>query len=287
MKLSITDQAVRRIIRSYTYEAGVRNLERELARICRKLARRLAEGRRIPARITPDSLHKYLGPPQYTPIEAERQDEVGVVTGVAWTEGGGDTMPIEVALTPGKGGLQITGQVGEVMQESAQAALSYLKSRARQLLVEYDRFEKHDTHIHVPEGSIPKDGPSAGISLATALISAYTGRKVHKEVGMTGEITLRGKVLPVGGIKEKVLAAHRAGLKTVILPKKNDKDLVDVPKDAKRDLKFVFVEHMDEVLAVALRPPEPIQAEKKKKSIAKPKPGAQTGKKGRGVRRRV
>ncbi len=281
MKLAITDQAVRHIVRSYTYEAGVRNLERELARICRKMARRLAEGRRIPAHITPDSLHKYLGPAQYTPIEAERQDEVGVVTGVAWTEGGGDTMPIEVALTPGKGGLQITGQVGEVMQESAQAALSYLKSRAKQLHVEYDRFEKHDTHIHVPEGSIPKDGPSAGISLATALISAYTGRKVHKEVGMTGEITLRGRVLPVGGIKEKVLAAHRAGLKTIVLPKKNDKDLVDVPKDARRDLKFVFVEHMDDVLAVALLPPE----ESKPGAAAKSKPHTRTTRSQRSVKR--
>ncbi|MGH2521098.1 MAG: S16 family serine protease, partial [Anaerolineales bacterium] len=266
-KLSFSDQAVRRIIRSYTYEAGVRNLEREIARICRKVARRKAEDKRIPTRITPEALHKYLGPPQYTPLEAEREDEVGVVTGVAWTEAGGDTMPIEVTLVQGKGGLQITGQVGEVMQESAQAAMSYLKSRAKQLNVEYDRFEKTDTHIHIPEGSIPKDGPSAGISLATALISAFTGRKVHKEVGMTGEITLRGRVLPVGGVKEKVLAAHRAGLKTVILPKKNDKDLVDVPRDAKRDLRFVFVEHMDEVLAVALLPAE-------LKNSAKPKPSA-------------
>jgi ATP-dependent Lon protease len=252
MRLAITDQAVRRMIRSYTYEAGVRNLEREIARVCRKLARRKAEGKHVPTRITPVALPTYLGPPQYTPMDSEKQNEVGVVTGVAWTEAGGDTMPIEVALLQGKGGLQITGQVGEIMQESAQAALSYLKSRAKLLGIEYSRFEKTDTHIHIPEGSIPKDGPSAGISLATALISAYTGRKVHREVGMTGEITLRGRVLPVGGIKEKVLAAHRAGLRTVVLPKKNDKDLVDVPKNAKRDLKIVFVEHMDQVLEVAL-----------------------------------
>jgi ATP-dependent Lon protease len=190
---------------------------------------------------------------------------VGVVTAVAWTEAGGDTMPIEVILMPGKGGLQVTGQVGEVMQESAQAAMSYLKSRADALSVDYDRFDKTDTHIHIPEGAIPKDGPSAGISLATALISAFTGRKVHKEVGMTGEITLRGRVLPVGGVKEKVLAAHRAGIKTVILPKKNDKDLVDVPKSARRDLKFVFVEHMDAVLAEAL-----FAAEVKPRAKAKP-----------------
>jgi len=252
--VAITDQALSRMIRSYTYEAGVRNLEREIARVCRKLARRKAEGKPFPARVTAEALHKYLGPPEYSPMETEKQDEVGVVTGVAWTEAGGDTLPIEVALLPGKGSLQITGQVGEVMQESAQAAMSYLKSRAKALGVEYDRFEKTDTHIHIPEGSIPKDGPSAGISLATALISAFTGRRVHKEVGMTGEITLRGRVLPVGGVKEKVLAAHRAGLKTIILPKKNDKDLVDVPRNAKRDLTFVFVEHMDQVLEVALEP---------------------------------
>jgi len=253
-EVAFPDAAISRIVRSYTYEAGVRNLEREIARVCRKLARRKAEGKPLPARITAESLHKYLGPPEYTPMDAEKQDEVGVVTGVAWTEAGGDTLPIEVALLPGKGGLQVTGQVGEVMQESAQAALSYLKSRAKALGVDHSRFEKTDTHIHIPEGSIPKDGPSAGVSLATALISAFTGRKVHKEVGMTGEITLRGRILPVGGIKEKVLAAHRAGLKTIVLPRKNDKDLVDVPKNAKRDLKFVFVEHMDEALAAALEP---------------------------------
>jgi ATP-dependent Lon protease len=262
--LKIADAAVRRMVRSYTYEAGVRNLEREIARVCRKVARNKAEGKHTPARITPASLHKYLGPPQYTPMETEREDEIGVVTGVAWTEAGGDTMPIEVALMDGKGSLQITGQVGDVMQESAHAAMSYLKSRAKQLGVEYARFEKTDTHIHVPEGSIPKDGPSAGISLATALISAYTGRKVRKEVGMTGEITLRGRVLPVGGIKEKVLAAHRAGLK-------NDKDLVDVPKDAKRDLKFVFVEHIDAVLAAALRPGEKREKEIKREKKTKRK----------------
>lgn len=268
--LKIADNAVRRMVRSYTYEAGVRNLEREIARVCRKVARNKAEGKHVPTRITPAALHKYLGPPQYTPMETEREDEVGVVTGVAWTEAGGDTMPIEVALMEGKGSLQITGQVGDVMQESAHAAMSYLKSRAKQLGVEYARFEKTDTHIHVPEGAIPKDGPSAGISLATALISAFTGRKVRKEVGMTGEITLRGRVLPVGGVKEKVLAAHRAGLKTVILPKKNDKDLIDVPKDAKRDLKFVFAEHIDVVLEAALRPGEK-KAEAKKKVIKKKK----------------
>ncbi|MCC7359342.1 MAG: endopeptidase La [Anaerolineales bacterium] len=275
-KLAVTDGAVRRIVRSYTYEAGVRNLEREIANVLRKLARRKAEGKRVPARVTAEALHKYIGPPQYTPLEAEREDEVGVVTAVAWTEAGGDTMPIEVSLVPGKGGLQITGQVGEVMQESAQAAMSYLKARARPLAVEYERFDKTDTHIHIPEGAIPKDGPSAGISLATALISAFTGRKVHKEVGMTGEITLRGRVLPVGGVKEKVLAAHRAGLKKIILPKQNDKDLVDVPKSARRELKFVFVEHMEAVLAEALFPPpqEPIKPKARSAAKRPAAPGA-------------
>jgi ATP-dependent Lon protease len=253
-KLLITDDAVKQIVRSYTYEAGVRNLEREIANLCRKVARRKAEDKPMPTRILGKELHKYLGPPHYSPLEAEKRDEAGVVTALAWTEAGGDTMPIEVLLMPGKGGLQITGQVGEVMQESAQAALSYLKSRAKGLSVDYGRFEKTDTHIHIPEGAIPKDGPSAGISLATALISAFTGRKVHKEVGMTGEITLRGRVLPVGGIKEKVLAAHRAGLTIIILPKKNDKDLIDVPMATRRDLKMVLVEHMDEVLGEALFP---------------------------------
>ncbi len=256
LRVTLADEAVRRMIRCYTYEAGVRNLEREIANVFRKLARRKAEGKRLPGRVGPDALFKFLGPPQYTPLEAEKEDEVGVVTAVAWTEGGGDTMPIETTLMPGKGGLQITGQVGEVMQESAQAAMSYLKSRARQLGVDYERFDKTDTHIHIPEGAIPKDGPSAGISLATALISAFTGRKVRREVGMTGEITLRGRVLPVGGVKEKVLAAHRAGLRTVILPRKNDKDLIDVPKSARREMKFVFVDHMDAVLAEALLPAE-------------------------------
>ncbi len=256
-EIAFPDETLSLMVRSYTYEAGVRNLERQIAKVCRKLARRKAEGHPPLTRVAADTLHKYLGPPEYTPMDAEKQDEVGVVTGMAWTEAGGDTLPIEVVLLPGKGGLQLTGQIGEVMQESAQAALSFLKSRAKPLAIDYARFEKTDIHIHIPEGAIPKDGPSAGITLATALISAFTGRKVHKEVGMTGEITLRGRVLPVGGIKEKVLAAHRAGLKTIILPKKNDKDLEDVPANAQRDLRFVFAEHMDAVLEVALAPAAP------------------------------
>ncbi|HSO26749.1 MAG TPA: S16 family serine protease, partial [Anaerolineales bacterium] len=190
-------------------------------------------------------------------MESEREDEVGVVTAVAWTENGGEIMPIEVLLMEGKGGLQITGQIGNIMQESAQAALSYIKSRSRQLNIDPEVYEQVDIHIHIPEGAIPKDGPSAGITMATALASAFTGRKVSHEVGMTGEITLRGRVLPVGGVREKVLAAHRAGIRTVILPKRNVKDLADVPKKARKDLNIRPVEHIDEVLEIALLPGTP------------------------------
>jgi ATP-dependent Lon protease len=252
-RLNFADAAIKAIIRQYTDEAGVRNLEREIANICRKVARRMAEGKRPPVRVTPASLHRYLGPPRYSETEAEKSDQIGVATGVAWTESGGDTMPVEVQLMEGKGLLQITGQIGEVMQESAHAALSFLRSRANQFGVAPRRFEKTDVHIHVPEGAIPKDGPSAGITIAISLISAFTGRKVRHDVGMTGEITLRGRVLPVGGIKEKVLAAHRAGIRIIVLPKKNEKDLVEIPKTARRELKFVFVEQMDEVLEAVLR----------------------------------
>ena len=253
-KIFFMDQALMRMVREYTYEAGVRNLEREIGRVCRKTARIKAEGKTFPARITAQSVERFLGPPQFFGLEAERQDEVGVATAIAWTENGGEIMPVEVLLMEGKGNLQITGQIGNVMQESAQAALSYLKSRAAQLQVPGEVFEDLDIHIHIPEGAIPKDGPSAGITICTALISAFTGREVHKEVGMTGEITLRGRVLPVGGIREKVLAAHRAGLRTVIMPKRNAKDLVDVPKRARNELRIVLVEHIDQVLEVALNP---------------------------------
>jgi ATP-dependent Lon protease len=248
------DMAVRRIIREYTYEAGVRNLERELGRVCRKAARLKSEKKTYPRVFTAATVEKFLGPPQFFMTEAERQDEVGVATAVAWTESGGEIMPVEVLILEGKGGMQITGQIGEVMQESAQAALSYLKSRARQLDLDPEIFERLDVHIHIPEGAIPKDGPSAGITIATALISSFTDRKVYKEVGMTGEITLRGRVLPVGGVREKILAAHRAGLKTILLPERNLKDLIDVPRKVKDDLKLIPVNHMDEVLQVALHP---------------------------------
>jgi ATP-dependent Lon protease len=281
-EIQFTDAALQKIIREYTYEAGVRNAEREIGRACRKLARQKAEGKKYPNRINAGTVEKYLGPPQFSNTEAEEEDEVGVATSIAWTSVGGDIMPVEVLLVNGKGNLQITGQIGEVMQESAQAAMSYMKSRIKELGVDPDRFEDTDVHIHVPEGAIPKDGPSAGITIATAIISAFTGRLVRKDVGMTGEITLRGKVLPVGGVRIKVLAAHRAGLKTIILPKKNEKDLVDVPKKALSDLEIVPVEHMDEVLKIALLPPKKQAVKQKTASSSKkppeePKPSVQPG----------
>jgi ATP-dependent Lon protease len=254
LNLVFEPDAIRRIIREYTYEAGVRNLEREVGRVCRKVARMKAEGRKYPTIVTPEAIEKFLGPQQIFQPEAELTDEVGVVTSLAWTENGGEIMPVEVAVLEGKGGLQMTGQMGEVMQESGQAALTYIKSRAQQLNIDLDVFERMDIHVHMPEGGIPKDGPSAGITMATAVVSALTGRPVFRFVGMTGEITLRGRVLPIGGVREKVLAAHRAGLKTIILPEKNLKDLIDLPKTAKSELKIIPVKHMDEVLQIALAP---------------------------------
>jgi ATP-dependent Lon protease len=261
--LKFTTEALQRIIREYTYEAGVRNLEREVGRVCRKVARWKAEEKRHPDLITPELIGKFLGPQQFFQTEAERKDEVGVATSLAWTENGGEIMSIEVAVLDGKGNLQMTGQIGDVMQESGQAALTYVKSRATLLGIDLEVFERMDIHVHMPEGAIPKDGPSAGITLATALVSALTGRPVYKEVGMTGEITLRGRVLPIGGLREKVLAAHRAGLKRVLIPEKNMKDLVDVPKKVREDLKIVPLQHMDQVLNLALaaqpvlEPPRP------------------------------
>ena len=265
-KLHFQDRALMRIVREYTYEAGVRNFEREIGMICRKIARTKAEKKTYPRLVSPSAMEKYLGPPQFFNQEAERQDEVGVATAIAWTENGGEIMPVEVLLMDGKGNMQITGQIGNVMQESAQAALSYLKSRSSQFNIDPAVYENLDIHIHIPEGAIPKDGPSAGITICTALVSAYTGREVRKDVGMTGEITLRGHVLPVGGIREKVLSAHRSGLKTVIMPKRNEKDLVDVPKRARNELHLVMVDHIDQVLEVALLPPKLISTDKKQVS---------------------
>ncbi len=267
--LVFSDAALKMMVREYTWEAGVRNLERELARVCRKVARRKAEGKPLPARVLPHQIHKYLGPPQFSLNEKEKEDEVGVATLVAVTDAGGDTMPVEVTLMEGKGNLQITGQIGEVMQESAQAAMSFLRSRAREWNIPSRRFEKTDVHIHIPEGAVPKDGPSAGVTIATALISAFTSRKVRKDVGMTGELTLRGRVLPIGGVREKVLAAHRIGIKTFILPFKNAKDLEEVPRKARTELKLVLVRDMDEVLKIALLPAveRPVTLRKKPEAL--------------------
>jgi ATP-dependent Lon protease len=261
--ISITEGALRSLIRDYTYEAGVRNLEREIASICRKVARRVAEGKPVVKRVTAASLPRYLGPPQFIRTLAEDHEGIGIATGVAWTEGGGDLNPVEVALLPGKGTLLLTGQLGEIMQESAQAALSYARSRSQELHLKPDLFEAIDVHVHLPEGAIPKDGPSAGITIATALVSALTGRPVRHDLGMTGEITLRGRVLPVGGLKEKLLAAYRADLKAVLVPKRNDKDLVEIPRRVRRHLEVILVDTMDEVLEAALLPP-PQRAKRRK-----------------------
>ncbi|MFL7790793.1 MAG: endopeptidase La, partial [Anaerolineae bacterium] len=266
--VAFTEGALRELIREYTYEAGVRNLERRIAGICRKIARAVAEGKKPPRRVTAAMLNRYLGPPDFIRSLAEEEDGVGIAMGVAWTEGGGDLTPVEVALMPGKGNLTLTGHLGDIMQESAQAALSYTRSRGDDLDIESDVFDKTDIHVHFPEGAIPKDGPSAGITIATALISAFTGRAVRHDVGMTGEITLRGRVLPVGGLKEKMLAAYRAGLKTIVIPKRNKKDLVEIPQRVRRKLDIVLVEQMDDVLMTALQPlaPEPARRRRSKKS---------------------
>jgi ATP-dependent Lon protease len=266
-QLTFGEKAVRSIIREYTYEAGVRNLEREIANICRKTARRVAEGKRIQHNVTPSVVTRFLGPPKFDYGVAEQQDQIGTATGVAVTDAGGDLQLVEVTLMEGKGMLLLTGQLGEVMQESAQAALSYTRSRAQALGLSPRVFEKTDIHIHAPEGAVQKDGPSAGVTIATALVSAFTRRPVRREVAMTGEITLRGRVLPIGGLKEKVLAAHRAGLKTMILPKKNKKDMVEIPKRVLRDLRFVLVEQIDEVLDAALLPPVEPPASARKRRV--------------------
>ena len=265
--LKLSDDAVRQMIMQHTREAGVRNLEREIARLCRKIARELAEGgngsRKKSFQITPGNLDKYLGVPKYLPEEEMEKDYVGVATGLAWTEAGGDIIYIEATTMKGRGNLTLTGQLGEVMKESAQAAVSYVRSRAESLGIREDIFGKTDIHIHVPAGAIPKDGPSAGITMATAIASALTGKPVRKDVALTGEVTLRGRVLPIGGLKEKAIAAKRMGIKTILIPKRNTRDLEDLPKYITRDLAFIPVETMDEVLAKTLR-------EKKKKTEKKP-----------------
>lgn len=254
-QVAITERALQIIIERYTREAGVRNLEREIATIFRKNARQIAEGRKEKIVIGASELPKYLGPQKFLAYLAEKADEVGMATGLAWTEAGGDILFIEVALMPGRGMLTLTGQLGEVMKESCQAAMSYVRTRWKTLGLPEKFYQKLDVHVHVPEGAVPKDGPSAGIAITTALVSALTKVPVKHDVGMTGEITLRGRVLEIGGVKEKVIAAHRAGIKTVIMPKNNKKDLEDIPSYVLRDLKFVYTEHMDDVLRVALTKP--------------------------------
>lgn len=249
--------ALIKIIREYTFEAGVRNFEREIGRVLRKIARLKTKKMEYSSRVTPQAIRKFLGPQQFFATEAEGEDEAGVATALAWTENGGEIMPVEVLILEGKGNLQITGQIGDIMQESAQAALSYVKSRAELLNIDLDCFENVDVHLHVPEGAIPKDGPSAGITIATAMISAFTNRPSYHLVGMTGEITLRGRVLPIGGVREKVLAAHRAGLKKVIIPELNEKDLEDIPRSVLKEMELITVKHMDQVLPVALHEPKP------------------------------
>jgi len=251
-ELEISDDAVLRVIAEYTKEAGLRNLEREIASICRKVARKVAEGKTEPARVTRANVHSYLGVPKFLPEAEQEHHEIGVATGLAWTSTGGEILYVEASLSRGRGNLTLTGQLGDVMKESAQAAVSYARAHAKKLGIEEDFYQKLDIHIHVPAGAIPKDGPSAGITMATPLISALTKRAVSRDVAMTGEITLRGRVLPIGGLKEKSLAAFRAGMKTIVIPDRNEKDLEEVPKVLRRKLKWVAAKNMSDVLKIAL-----------------------------------
>lgn len=251
-QLQIREEALLEIIRHYTREAGVRSLERQLATICRKTARIIVSESKKRVVINEKNVVDFLGKPKFRYGEAEMEDQIGVATGLAYTTVGGDTLQIEVSLSPGKGKLVLTGKLGDVMKESAQAAFSYVRSKTKELGIDEDFHEKLDIHIHVPEGATPKDGPSAGITIATALVSALSGRPIRREVGMTGEITLRGRVLPIGGLKEKTLSAHRAGLTKIILPKDNEKDIDDIPESVRNQLEFVLVSHVDEVLVHAL-----------------------------------
>jgi ATP-dependent Lon protease len=266
-ELGFTDDALKEIIRSYTREAGVRNLEREIGAVCRKVVTRIAEGNNEAILVEPDEVREFLGRPRFYDTEeiATRTSLPGVATGLAWTPTGGDVLFIEATSMPGGKGLQLTGSLGNVMKESARAALSYVRSRADKLGLDEEFFTKSELHLHVPAGAQPKDGPSAGVTMATSIVSLASGRAVHCDVGMTGEITLRGQVMPVGGIKEKVLAAHRSGLRTVILPSRNEADLEDLPEDVLAAMKFVFVDTVDEVLESALTSAPKKKIRRKKK----------------------
>jgi ATP-dependent Lon protease len=251
--IEFQDEALQTIINSYTREAGVRNLEREIAAACRGVAKDVAQGKNEKVTVNPEVLHRFLGPVKFFPEVAERTSEPGVATGLAWTPSGGDIIFVEATKMRGEKGLNLTGQLGDVMKESAQAALAYVRTKAKDLGIEEDFFEKHDIHIHVPAGAIPKDGPSAGVTMLVALTSLLKNKPVRNDVAMTGEITLRGLVLPVGGIKEKVLAAMRAGITTVILPQKNEKDLEEIPERIRKQMNFQFIHRMDEAIGLALR----------------------------------
>ena len=250
-KLKITDQALRMVISSYTREAGVRSLERQIGEICRKAARRIYEGDEKMIRVTGTNLEDFLGKPKYRPEKKNKKNEVGIVRGLAWTSVGGVTLEIEVNLMPGKGSVVLTGKLGDVMKESAQTGISYIRSISEDYHIDPEFFQKHDIHIHVPEGAVPKDGPSAGITMATAILSAVTGKPVRADVAMTGEITLRGRVLPIGGLKEKLLAAKNAGMKTVCIPKENEQDLAEISEEIVGDMEIIPVEHMDQVIKAA------------------------------------
>ncbi len=266
INVSISRAALLKIINQYTAESGLRNLERELGKVCRKIARRVAEGKRKNYQVSIGNLHRYLGIPEYIPELDQEESQIGLSTGLAWTQSGGEAMYVEATLYAGKGELILTGQLGEVMQESARAALSYAKANLDQFGINQQMLENNDIHIHVPAGSIPKDGPSAGIAMAIALISILTGAPVNSEVAMTGEITLRGRVLPVGGLKEKILGALRAGIKTIVIPEKNRKEISEIPNHLKRKINFLFVNNMDEVVPVTLLPRKAGRKAKKKRT---------------------
>jgi ATP-dependent Lon protease len=282
--LEFSNDALLRIIAEYTKEAGLRNLERELASICRKVARKVAEGKSELTKLTRANIHSFLGAPKFLPEAEQEHHEIGVSTGLAWTSAGGEVLYVEASLSKGRGNLTLTGQLGDVMKESAQAAVSYARAHAKTLGIEEDFYQKLDIHIHVPAGAIPKDGPSAGITMATALISALTKRPVNRDVAMTGEITLRGRVLPIGGLKEKSLAAFRAGIKTVILPDRNEKDMDDIPKALRRKLHWVLAKNMSDVLKNALLNGKRDAKVTRRAAAAKLKLGSAKGKLRRGAR---